>query len=655
MNILSDSKKINLNEQITGVFGSFKSDKSYPVHYVMTSLNYKKLSKLEVAADAFTFEQVRFEEMVQRDIDKRRVNDEILNGYLKKGKGKALFFPPIIVAVVAFDENDNPVHQFVEAIETNTNSSGYPAFVKTWDKYFSLELPLDEGNTVDIFETKNNERIGINKYFSKINYDSTKVKLVVIDGQHRYEALKAFGENAKDIDLPICVCFSPDALNNGGEDMLETLRTMFVTINNTGKQVGGHFLDLLKDDSLASSTVRMLANKWKETNIDGLKSDLQFIEWNQRESSKSNQVNSKQSITTVSMLCECLRKTVFSKPNSTQSFTYDLLDLGNNETKLNIHTDSVNVHRIYDSEFTRDQREDLEELIQNRLVGSIDLLFRAPTVYKERVLGFNKAIEFMNRKILKGDDGWKSFESNLKTFKYIDKKIAHEDVILASKKFFEQIDLKDNSESYVRLVFQQGYISTWSKIVSCYISIENKEYEKITNSFIAACEKQVFNLQYAIFSKFKSFNTGTLYKDGTPNVTVFGKKCWANLIYSSFCNDEVLDIFTTNLIASKSVSDKTAYLLKAKIKENSMDAVFEFTTDIFDNLVKDFEKNWYMKDIPLSIKNQLQELHSQTDAASKKETNIIIKNLVLKIYNERKLELEAVLDLEYTGFEPIGL
>ena len=42
--------------------------------------------------------------MMQRDVDYERVDDKIIGQYLAKGQGRILFFPPIIVSVVAVED-----------------------------------------------------------------------------------------------------------------------------------------------------------------------------------------------------------------------------------------------------------------------------------------------------------------------------------------------------------------------------------------------------------------------------------------------------------------------------------------------------------------------------------------------------------------------
>ena len=618
--------KPNLNESVMGIFGQFKSGDSFPVHFLMTNLTSQELSKLQVAADAFKFEQVNFEEMVQRDIDRRRVSDEIVEGYLCSSTNRALFFPPIIVAVVAFDESNNPVHKFEKTSIERHERDGYPVFSMAWDNYYSMELPIEDGSGYKF--TVDDHNVSINKYFSKIRYDSSRVKLIVIDGQHRFAAINELAEKdpsrVKSIDLPVCICFSPNALEmHSCEDVLETLRAMFVTINNTGKQVGGHFLDLLNDHSLASILVRKLSNKWKASSEDGLRSSLQFIEWNQRESSKSNQVNKKQSVTTVSMLCECLRKTVFSKPGKKASKTCDLLYLKDIENDFPKIDEAINIYDIYDDNFSREQREVLEKQIERYLVPAIDSLLSLPSVYCDRRRVYIEACDYLENQIALGKDGWSELKRIFASFKEVDKKYNHESVLLAAKDFNLKMVYEDYLDNYNRLVFQYAYLKVWGDFSSHAISILGIDPNTSANIFVKICEKVVFNKKYDVFSKQKIYNDGLLYKNGKPNVTVAGRNYWSHLLYTCLLNRESLKELSV-CVAEYENNDEFINKVISAAKEN-----YEiFKTSTIDFLRKDFEKNWNTMDMPLSERKSIEPLFINNDSESlKKREDYILKKI----------------------------
>ena len=93
---------------IDGNFGRFKTRDSYEVNYLLSSLPIADAATyLSTAAEAFPFDAISFEEMIQRDIDYRRVQEEIVEDTLECSRqGRVL--PPLIVAVVSKD-NDRPI------------------------------------------------------------------------------------------------------------------------------------------------------------------------------------------------------------------------------------------------------------------------------------------------------------------------------------------------------------------------------------------------------------------------------------------------------------------------------------------------------------------------------------------------------------------
>lgn len=618
------------DKTILGVFGSFQTNQSYPVNYILTSMNYREVEDLKVAAEAFDFAQVRFDEMVQRDVDQRRVNEEIVDQYLEEGTEKALFFPPLIVSVVAFDDNNNPLHKYNNSEEFIDDRGGHSFFRKRWDKHFEIELPILKSG-IDVFQSENNDELPIYKNAAKIRIDSKLVKLVVIDGQHRYKAIMEYiyrhkGES-KFLNLPICICFSPKAIEqNGPEDILDNLRNMFVTINNKGKQVSGHYLDLLNDNSLASHTVRLLANKWKDECADSLESKLHFIEWNQRSNATARRVNRVHSITSVSMLCESLRKSIFLNDKSV-AYMYNVLKL--DEIKDALEKDGSSVHDISENDFSHLQQPIIYERIENRLLEPLELLLTTPTVYKERIDSFHVAMLKAKQCADNNEPGYRSFLEVMKNFGDVDLKLHPEETKIASDEFYSLIRTDEHLENYRRLVFNQAYLKSWVAIIDS-VPIFRDNLLDFTNAFIRSLEIIVFDKTKNPFSKERVYNQFTLYKGNKPNTTNYGKDCWYYLILSTFLNDKVNNViteFTTSL--GVELSELTPFhnlVIEAKNK---------FVDKVKEQILNDANKNWRFKEYPLSFKNELQSLDETGDAESKTKMKNLIDDKATDVFDER--------------------
>jgi len=593
------------NESIKGTFGSFHTAASYPVNYLLTSMNYRELASLEVAAEAFEFSQVKFDELVQREIDVHRVNNEIVSEYLEKDVNTALFFPPIIVSVVGFDEQNNPIHKYEDSKEEIDSSKKVNIFQKTWDRHFQLELPISSSGFDEYF-SENHGEIKIYKHWGGLNYNRDLVKFVVIDGQHRFKAIKEYWERhpeqKKFLNIPVCICFSPKAIEkNGPEDILDTLRNMFVTINNTGKKVSGHYIDLLNDQSLASQTVRIIADKWKQESTDPLNSLLQHLEWNQRADSKSRRVNRTYSITTVSMLCESLKKSVFLS-NDKETSLYNLLNL--KDYKEILEADGSSIHNITESDFTHSQRTALGNIINERLIPSLEVLLTRPRVFSKKIETYRSAVSICTDKANKSEPGYKTLVKQLNIFNDVDPKLHTEESIKASQYFYSLIADGEHLENYTRLVFNQAYLRVWAKIADSHIVFRSNLLE-FTKVFVDSLEVLAFNENKMVFSKSRIYNQHTLYKGGKPNTTNLGKDAWFNLLMSTYLDRNQLRAIE-DWLASKEGGAQALTKLVELIEMSKIN----FVETINQQLIKDFKQNWKMKDLPLSFRNELEALET---------------------------------------------
>ncbi|QUM89943.1 hypothetical protein HWV03_14580 [Moritella sp. 36] len=640
---LIEEEKPNFGVPIIGNFGSFHTKTSFEVNYLLTSMNFKQLDDIEVASDAFTFEQVNFDEMIQREVDESRVNNEIVTDYLESPLKQALFFPPLIVSIVAFDDNDVPLHKYENSLEKINPDGKIPIFTKRWDRHFEIEFPIVK-NGFDYYNSSENGELKIYPHAAKLKLDKSIVKLVIIDGQHRYKAIQEYlrrhPDENKFLNIPVCICFSPQAMEkNGPEDILDTLRNMFVTINNTGKRVSGHYLDLLNDNSLASQTVRLLANKWKKENDDPLQSKLQFLEWNQRSDSKARRVNRAHSITTVSMLCESLRKSVFLDSKDVD-FTYNLLGLS--EYKNELSTDQLSVYDISEKVFSHQQKTILYEIIENRLIEPIEILLTSPSVYKSKIDSYKLAIDETNQKSLKGDSGYPTFITLMKNFGDIDVKRHTEKAKDASDKFYNLIKTNEHQDNYTRLVFNQAYFRSWASIASISPFICD-ELANFTHVFVNALETVAFDERRKTFSKSRSYNQNLLYKGGKPNVTLFGKDCWLDLVMMSLLGEQAQQILKSyfNTLANSGI-------IIEKFNAELCKANHRFMERLFDEILKDNRKNWHVKEYPLSFRNQLSALKEAGDEESIKTLETLLKDKTFEIYKERKELLSNVVDVDYS-------
>ena len=77
-------RELNLNQKVIGSFGTFYTNKSDKLDYMMCTININDIDILSTQSDVFNFESVDFNEIVQRDVNIDRIDNEIIKNYLGK-------------------------------------------------------------------------------------------------------------------------------------------------------------------------------------------------------------------------------------------------------------------------------------------------------------------------------------------------------------------------------------------------------------------------------------------------------------------------------------------------------------------------------------------------------------------------------------------
>ena len=309
-------KKDPFNQTLRGTFGRFKTTGSRQVYYLLSSLPIDDIDDLQTASDLFETDALKFDELIQRDIDRARVI-RMATGYLEAGSDKVVFFPPLLACIVMFDADGKMLHQYSEP-EDDIDGEGEQRVLRTtWDEDgFELSLALGDKKTAD-------RRLmvkGKEEWFhdaGQLRLNQKRAKLVVLDGQHRLEAMKLVRKGpSKDtlagVEVPICLVFTPSAVVGSQEDVVENFRELFVRVNEEAKRVSGHFIILLQDDSYSAMTVRALAESWRKKKVDGL-TYLHLLEWNQRVEENTRRRSRQFSLTTIGILNDILRDYLFQE------------------------------------------------------------------------------------------------------------------------------------------------------------------------------------------------------------------------------------------------------------------------------------------------------------------------------------------------------
>ena len=293
---------------LKGSVGSFKigapqGQKSLEVKYLLTHVGLdfdegsdeKLLTYLAPVREVFDFSSLDFDEIMQRDIDDSRVSGDLIP-YLLDDESKDLvkFFPPIVVMLLPVKNDRNkPADFYPELFSQVLKKKNDPSGVEDW---FETRVG-DVGKEVFKFEQPKLSGELQQHDLVSLSINSSKSRMVIVDGQHRAMALLALYRNLKDdwsdarrkpfesyyqewtpdyikgfklgqVKLPMIICTVPELdsnyeQNDGSYDLKKASRSIFLTLNKNARKVSRSRNLLLDDADLISSFMREVLSKIK--------------------------------------------------------------------------------------------------------------------------------------------------------------------------------------------------------------------------------------------------------------------------------------------------------------------------------------------------------------------------------------------------------
>jgi hypothetical protein len=282
----------NFAEGVLGVFKTIAGE----VIYVQTSARLKDYDsspkslltgKLTFAREELDVKSMDFNQLLQRDLDDHRIAHELVPYLLKDQSSGPAFFPPILVALLPFD-NGKPAHSMPskETLDKFEDQQYKGAFWKNTQSgdVFRLQQQIDAKGNIDSFGS------------SVLRWNDHRAKLIVMDGQHRAMALvaihrtltktwnasgeksaryqpfyegkieelkkansEAFEKLTKEgLDFPVTICIFSEFL--GRDNPHVAARKIFVDVNKQAKPPSESRLILISDVSLDHVLARELLN-----------------------------------------------------------------------------------------------------------------------------------------------------------------------------------------------------------------------------------------------------------------------------------------------------------------------------------------------------------------------------------------------------------
>jgi len=569
-----------------GVFGRFKIAQSYEINYLLSALRTQNLDQLETAKRAFPFGKVNFDELIQRDIDYDRVDKEIVSEYLKGDQERVLFFPPLLVSVVPIDPHGGPIEQYSSVI---TDVSTPDRLCRTWDiDKFRIELHTRTSTNTGYAIDFDGGELHYLPYAATLACNPETVRLVVIDGQHRFEALRQVRDSDRDlmaaIQVPVCFLFSPTAVigNEASHSITRDLRELFVTINSTSKAVSGHFLTLLRDRSISAQSVRLLANAWKE-HPDGI---LPLLEWNTRDAAKAAQLQKHFSLTTVTIIADALEKYCFRNSETSQL----LLNLTEVRVELESPEDATPIDLVKEDTFGYSQLAVIKRQVSRYLVPALSKLFLLPTPYAEHVNRFRAATAWLKDQAAAGVRGARQYHDDI-LYGFRSVRTNDQDCVRDMSGNYEDRfkdasgQFANNCRPYFYNVFQQGLVCAW---VACCKELTSPGYgihpEAVAHALVVALNQLCFRDDTNYFNhNTKPYVRQTLFRGEKFIVSEKARERWASLMLAALANnkvrkrfqDEVAGLVTLEEGAMSRIGDSLAGLGVSRLQAFLKDLQYE--------------------------------------------------------------------------------
>lgn len=325
-----DEKDYDIERQ--GSYGRFFTSNSFPIEYILTTLRPEQLEDYLTFAKDVRPEQIDFDLLMQRDIDEDRVRNEIApylspqlseEGGVKDNSSRALFFPPLLVAIAPVEGKRMGSYYDDEVCEFSPDNR--LAYRKWGRNLFRVTYQVSKSANAPVIETYDPQgnKIKFSAKASQVIFEGWKskgsspgVRLIVIDGQHRLKALQEVYKRRDglidDLLIPICLLYAPKSQrrleNDGVLTVPEVFRQLFVDVNNTAETVGGHFNILLKDNNIGSLVCRQFcASLLAEGEGEG-REKLAVVEWNTKKPKESTNIVRKYSLASIGVIEKALRE-----------------------------------------------------------------------------------------------------------------------------------------------------------------------------------------------------------------------------------------------------------------------------------------------------------------------------------------------------------
>lgn len=219
--------------------------------------------------------------IIQREIDNRRVK-QISEEYILKTSNNVKYFPPIIIAIVPKEKDTDQISKKFE-IQEEEDKTGNEVIFKKGKYPDDLNSYFEEAENLSRLEGFYVLDWLEGSAHCALSWEKDKVYAIVIDGQHRLEALKySIEKESKVLNYNQDIVFLDLSKKANIEDRspAEAVRRIFIDINYNAKQVSNARRTLMDDKDLSSLIVQSLVN---DDDINGDRKEKflkpQLVDW----------------------------------------------------------------------------------------------------------------------------------------------------------------------------------------------------------------------------------------------------------------------------------------------------------------------------------------------------------------------------------------
>lgn len=497
------------NFEHIGSFGRFYSGESFPIEYIMTTFSAAELSDLTFARDIRP-DKIDFELLLQRDIDEERVRLEMAP-YLNPNpdnmtsaeiRSRSVFFPPLLAAIVPTHGKIMASYYSDEMCEiTDDNQTDKKHVIREWQGLFKLTYFVSTHiHAYHLKMTASDKKVGVQCEPVKLEIRLAKgnqygTKLVIIDGQHRLFTLKQVydkhHELLDNIRVPVCILFAPNATAQQNKasapyrvpTVPEVFRHLFVDVNNTAKQVGGHFNILLSDDSIGSIVCRKFCDHVLNTYST---KGLAVIEWNTKTKSDSAKITRAYSLTSIGIIDKALETSIGTK-KLLLKYVLKLDDV--QEQLYHNGEEEGECILVKWNKFTLSQKNILEKQVEKYLIPCLILIFFKTHEFSAAFDIFAKELDSLKK--LAESEQQDAPEAQLLVNQILDympigKGKSFENARLVSRNFEECVKKQKNEQLSPMLqyaLFQKAIFDTWAVLLELSRTVLSDPL-KVTQGFV---------------------------------------------------------------------------------------------------------------------------------------------------------------------------